>query len=249
MGTAPSPGDGEVLYKVTSPRGYPVNGGDGKWSLPRGKRPGAWRKVEGDIVMCHNGLHVVTEDQLRRWLPSGQPFTVWEVEVHPEAQRVDDHDKSAVSKARLVRAVATVPEDLAYDWATLPAQSGKFYPTLDDLHHFLANVGDIRKARKERKRLARRAAAREAREQRKKWGYGPERLVFGRDRANGDIWCPAWPRDLDGAMLTRTFQKGRKALGLSAGQDRLVRNAWKAKQDLAPYLRLVGVRVGGQLAA
>lgn len=36
-----------TLYKLTTADGTPLHGGSGKWSLPRGRRPGAWRRVTG----------------------------------------------------------------------------------------------------------------------------------------------------------------------------------------------------------
>ncbi len=249
MATLPPPVDGEVLYKVTTPDGSPLHGGSGRWSLPHGKRPGAWRSVEGSLVMCQNGLHIVTKDQLPRWMPEHMPFTVWEVEVHAKAVRQSDYDKSAVSRARLVRPVVSIPRGLVYNWSKFCEQQRIHYPSLEDVASFLASKGDIIKSIREQERRSRAAMRRYRAAEKKRWGYDETRLVFGRDRAKGDVWCPAWPQDFERVMLGQTLRKGRQTLGLRPGQDRLVINAWKAKQDLDPYLRLVGVSVVGKQVA
>ena len=95
--------DPVALYKLTTTKGEPVHGGKGSWSLPRGKRPGAWREVTGKLVPCHNGLHLLRAQDIARWFHEG---VLWEVEAGPE--RVDHGDKIVVRRARLVRKAATL---------------------------------------------------------------------------------------------------------------------------------------------
>ena len=61
--------------------------------------PGTWTEsVEGDLVACGNGYHVVTAEQLLGWISD----EVWEV----EAEDVQDGgDKAVCRRARLVRQV------------------------------------------------------------------------------------------------------------------------------------------------
>jgi hypothetical protein len=92
-----------TFYKLTTPKGEPVHGGSGKWSLPRGAKPGAWREVTGKIVPCRNGLHLLRAQDIGRWLAEG---VLWEVEAGTE--QIDHGDKIVVRKARLVRKAAVI---------------------------------------------------------------------------------------------------------------------------------------------
>ena len=56
------------LLKFLKPGGMPPHGSGGAWPLPKGKRPGAWRKVTGNLVACENGLHAVPPESLIYWL-------------------------------------------------------------------------------------------------------------------------------------------------------------------------------------
>ena len=106
----------ETLYKLTGTKGEPVHGGSGTWSLPRGKRPGAWRAVEGELRPCANGLHLLRATDIRRWMRAG---ILWEVEAG--AEQIDHGDKVVVRRARLIRKAATLDDKtlrlLAADFA------------------------------------------------------------------------------------------------------------------------------------
>jgi hypothetical protein len=93
----------ERLFKLTTTKGEPVHGGSGKWSLPRGAKPGAWREVTGKVVPCENGLHLLRAQDIGHWFREG---VLWEVEAGPE--RIDHGDKIVVRKARLLRKAATL---------------------------------------------------------------------------------------------------------------------------------------------
>jgi hypothetical protein len=38
-----------MFYKLTAPDGSPIHGGSGAWGLPRGSRPGRWRREQGPL--------------------------------------------------------------------------------------------------------------------------------------------------------------------------------------------------------
>ena len=100
---------------------YKIMKGDGKTLHGReGWTPGQWMPaLEGELVPCKNGYHVVTDVQAGRWLEQG--VEVWEVEV--EGEVIDAGDKSVCRKARLTRKVGTFTEPRwkAYKEATAPA--------------------------------------------------------------------------------------------------------------------------------
>ena len=63
--------------------------GIGKYELPKGKRKGKWMEVEGELVMCENGFHACTREQL----PYFCGTELWEVELDgvldkPDARKV-----------------------------------------------------------------------------------------------------------------------------------------------------------------
>ena len=95
----------DILYKLTSPTGEPLHGGRGVWSLPRGSRPGAWRKVAGDLIPCNNGLHLLRKKDIIEWLRAG---VLWEAEWRGD--KIVTGDKMVVSEARLVRKAAVLDE-------------------------------------------------------------------------------------------------------------------------------------------
>jgi hypothetical protein len=101
---------GETLYKVLSKDGRSIHGGDLQWSLPTQKpdgswEPGDWHQVDGDLVPCHNGLHLTDERGVwRDWIVWGS--VVWEAEAGRErvgALSDGESRKVAVRRARLVR--------------------------------------------------------------------------------------------------------------------------------------------------
>lgn len=87
-----------TYYKVLTDKGAAYHGGVGRWPLPKGDEPGAWKRVEGDVIPCMNGLHVCARDQLIYWL--GPAIFVCEVDDSMEV--VDHGDKTVVRRARLV---------------------------------------------------------------------------------------------------------------------------------------------------
>lgn len=89
-------------YKVLSPEGQSLHGGDLRWSLPTQRangtwKPGKWQAVEGDVIVCSNGLHLTTEPG--RW------YTKDCVCYAAEGKGASDSngdDKTAFAQARLL---------------------------------------------------------------------------------------------------------------------------------------------------
>jgi hypothetical protein len=92
----------DSLFKYTGARGEAVNGGNGKWFLPHGSRPGKWMPpISGKLEPCANGYHLCRLTDLLQW--NGP--ALWVAEARGE--RVDDDDKIVVREARLVARVKT----------------------------------------------------------------------------------------------------------------------------------------------
>ncbi len=94
----------EKYYKVLVD-GKSCHGGNLVWSLPTETEPGDWQSVDGDIVLCQNGLHVTTNPN--HWWKDG--CTVYEVEIDGEiGGRNDAKAKIVVPRVRLLRAVKSL---------------------------------------------------------------------------------------------------------------------------------------------
>jgi hypothetical protein len=88
-----------IVYKALKSDGTSVHQG-WKWPLPG--QPGEWVEVEGKPELCKNGLHGYhTLEQAER-LHEGA--SIYEMEV--DGQTVEDTDKLAATRARLVRLVS-----------------------------------------------------------------------------------------------------------------------------------------------
>jgi hypothetical protein len=87
------------LYKSLAENGFCCHGGTGQWSLPNGKKPGAWMPKLVDLNPCHRGYHVLREQDLLTFVGPA----LFEVEVRGEKIICDD--KVVVAEARLVRHV------------------------------------------------------------------------------------------------------------------------------------------------
>jgi hypothetical protein len=97
-----------TLYKVTGPSGEPLHGGFGNWPLPHDGEPGAWREVNGELVMRRRGLHL-TSEPARWWRPGCRifPAEAEGIRGEPDADR-----KVVCRRARLLRELTT-PVELA----------------------------------------------------------------------------------------------------------------------------------------
>jgi hypothetical protein len=89
-------------YKVLADNLMPYHGGSGRW------RVGRPRSVRGELVPCHNGIHVVSLEQLLRWAgPAIHPVTSISDEI------VHDGDKSVARRATIGPAYPTWNERTA----------------------------------------------------------------------------------------------------------------------------------------
>ena len=88
-----------TIFKVLGPNGEAIHGGKGQWPLPEGDKPGAWLTVKGKLVLCTNGLHGVTAQQLLQWYRPNARLFVMEGD---ESQCDCDATKVAFGKARLL---------------------------------------------------------------------------------------------------------------------------------------------------
>ena len=115
------------LYKVLDEDGRAFHGGSGAWSLPDGKKAGAWMPpVEGALVLCANGYHLCRRRDLIRWL--GPAIYVAEA----RGAMIHDDTKVVVREARLVRRLETWNERTARLFAA------------DCADHVLGNIKDAR---------------------------------------------------------------------------------------------------------
>ena len=95
-------------YKVLAADGSACHGGHGKWSLPRGERPGKWMPtIEGNLVPCERGYHILEEADLVHWLGP----TLWTVERGK--QYIRHLNKGVTERARTLMHVSTWNERTA----------------------------------------------------------------------------------------------------------------------------------------
>ncbi len=87
----------ETYYKVLGEDGE-ARYGKGKWSLPRGDKPGQWKRAWGKLDPCKNGLHLCRRSDLLTWIGP----RIFEVEVGG-SRMIQCEDKVVVRRARLVR--------------------------------------------------------------------------------------------------------------------------------------------------
>ena len=86
-----------MIFKVLDLDGS-ARMGNGKWYLPKGKRPGKWMpKIEGELIACQNGYHLCRDEQVLCWLGPA----LFEAEYRGEM--LDHEDKIVVREARLLR--------------------------------------------------------------------------------------------------------------------------------------------------
>jgi hypothetical protein len=125
-----------LAYKWLGENGRSVISGF-RWPLPQGGRPGDWLDVEGDLVLCRNGVHACRVNQLAHWLGAG----LWVVELG--GRIIDVEGMLVSSRARLVEAVGAWAEAARTDFAwacTIRARGlgppSEYPAELDDLAGF-----------------------------------------------------------------------------------------------------------------
>jgi hypothetical protein len=100
------------LYKVLN-NGKSCNGGDIDWSLPAKNDDGTWTpgewmpEIEGNLVACENGYHLVDKENLIDWLNS----EIYEAEF--EGEVIKENNKYVVRKCRLIRKIEAWNEKTA----------------------------------------------------------------------------------------------------------------------------------------
>ena len=96
------------FYKVLGENGEAINGGNGSWRLPHGKRPGKWMPpIEGDLEPCANGYHLCRKKDLVEWLGP----TIWLAEAGGKVVR--GGNKVVARRARLIKKFDTWNERTA----------------------------------------------------------------------------------------------------------------------------------------
>ena len=97
------------LYKITGPKGEPLHGGSGDWSLPVGKRPGKWMPKVAGVKACKSGYHLVEAVGIVEWLPRApQTGLLWEAEGRSDSDKEDT--KTTFAQARLIKLVGVLDE-------------------------------------------------------------------------------------------------------------------------------------------
>lgn len=96
----------QLYLKFTNRLGHPVNGGSGKWPLPKRWSPGEWRKVNRPLELCRNGLHLAKFTNYVRWLSEA----CWIVETPDSMFLIDGDNKVCVRRARLICRVKNYTE-------------------------------------------------------------------------------------------------------------------------------------------
>src|SRR3990167_6559451 len=90
------------FYKVLDESGKAFHGGSGIWSLPVGRKYGAWMPpIEGDLEPCVRGYHLCREQDLVKWLGPA----IYVAEAGKE-RIVHENNKVVVREARLLRKTA-----------------------------------------------------------------------------------------------------------------------------------------------
>ena len=91
-----------LLYKFLKQDGSPTHGpSDFRWPMPNGE-PGEWLEVDGPLVPCENGLHLVRFSGLLDWAAPKLYVAEQEGESVPK-----DSNILVCRKARLMRGVET----------------------------------------------------------------------------------------------------------------------------------------------
>lgn len=94
---------GDIMFKVTSPNRLPCSGGAAGDQWPE---PGTWTRVVTPRV-CSSGWHLCTAAGLVQWIKPGQVQELWIAEGDAAMPMSSQRDKTAYSRARLVRLLAS----------------------------------------------------------------------------------------------------------------------------------------------
>jgi hypothetical protein len=82
-----------------------------RWPLPDARGESEWVRAEGPLVLCSNGIHASTTEQLPHWLG----MELWEVELGGEI--LTDEAALLASQARLIRRIDAWDEPTRQEFA------------------------------------------------------------------------------------------------------------------------------------
>jgi hypothetical protein len=99
-----------TLFKVLGKDGQAIWGGNGRWSLPQGSKPGEWMELAGRPRCCVKGFHLVA-DPLPWWFDDARLFLAEADTSRPFD--LDRSDKGAFNRVRLLC-------EITPDWELLP---------------------------------------------------------------------------------------------------------------------------------
>lgn len=97
-------------YKLLDSEGRACNNDGNRWQWPLPTKnadgswtPGEWTSIIQNIEMCARGYHLVDAAHILRW----RGDTLWEAEIAPNAEKIEDGGKAVVSSCRLTRQIET----------------------------------------------------------------------------------------------------------------------------------------------
>ena len=128
-----------TYYKVLNSDGSACHGGNGKWHLPKGKRPGKWMPNIANPILCERGYHLVKDAQLLEWLGP----TIYVAEYRGATVR--DSTKLVAEQARLVSRVDTWNDRTARLFAADCAEHVAHLYTLDTKWQPAATIAVVRR--------------------------------------------------------------------------------------------------------
>jgi len=99
-----------IYYKSTGPNGE-SSIGPGKWHLPQGDQPGAWRIAHGPLSLCNNGIHACRREDLIWWL--GERIFTFELAGN---ELIESNNKVLNRKGRLLTELEAWNDDTARAW-------------------------------------------------------------------------------------------------------------------------------------
>jgi hypothetical protein len=82
-----------------------------QWPLPAGARAGEWVTAQGELALCHSGIHASTVNQLPHWLG----MELWVIELAGEIR----HEEAALlaSRGRLIAKIEAWDEPMRQEYA------------------------------------------------------------------------------------------------------------------------------------
>lgn len=106
----------QVWYKIVGPNGEAVNGGAGKYDVPKDGKPGKWMPKIDDPYACRRGYHLVPESGISYWGREGRLLCIAEGRGAFDTHGSSD-GKVAFAEARIVKVLGIFPKNwCAYDY-------------------------------------------------------------------------------------------------------------------------------------